>query len=667
VQQSVDFVITQVWRGTSADVLARCATVGEAAGSVTVASDLRQEIDEDLATLGKPGVSLDLIEALGRTLGDLLFPGDVTKLFQRALKLRGPQDRLRLRLLQFVLSAHENWHPGALPWEFADIREDDGVRPLLDHEGVSLVRHPVAASAARRLVTVERLRALSVLNSRVGGHAQLSDLQPAIGDPQLAPQLSISLQVAREATLDDLVTAARDLGGLDLFEYSGHGVGGGGGLVLHGSNGRMDARVEQRDLAVLQQAQIILLNACDTAAARAGAHSLAEGLVRDGVPVVVAMQFPIKDRVASQFGRGFGRALLEGKSVDRAVADGRAAVRLQNSRDPRTWLAPVVYTRTDDGAIFRPPFSPAEADRAVSVETAPTPVAIQERAPSVEVPPTAPRSTWDAAHEPVAILPGAGARALYDDRQRLLVASLDGTALVMQDATGRVLTRLPTGLDSPGELIVGQDRRLLMAVDGEAVSFLQLDAGAGWPASPFPIGLPDRGVRVLAFRSEGSGLAVVGGDATSTSVLRLNARGRALRPGPQAPVRATSAALLGRGLLLISDDGTRQLESAAAPRLETLLGSLPGKGWHRVDVDSSTPAGETVALLRAVDGGSELFVVDADGVRSAVFGTPPGTLQLVRSFAARSSGLVAVGTEDGVGVWSIEELPAWVSGKGVQR
>lgn len=671
MEQPVDFVITQVWRGTSADVLAQCASVGEAAAHVDVAAYVRQEIDAYVEALGQPDISLGLVESLGKELGDLLLPEPVRKLFLRARSLRGG-NRLRVRLLQFDRGGDgPTWNPAALPWEFADVRELDegGSRALLDLEGVSFVRHPVAASASRALVTRDELRVLTVLNSRVGGHAELLDLQPAIGDPQMAPSLRISSQVVskvvRNATLDDLETVARDMGGLDLFEYSGHGVEGGGGLLFHATGGQLHARVDEGDLAVLHQAQVqvVLLNACDTAAARDGSTNVAEALVRGGVPVVVAMQLPVRNRVASQFGRAFGRALLAGRSVDDAVADGRSAVKASN-RDPRTWLAPVVFTRTDDGVIFRADIAQEATAGAVPTVHVPAPAVAREVAPAAE---ERRRETWDAAHEPFAFIAGAGAGALYEDRRRLLVASLDGTALVVQDATGRTTARLPTGLDEPVTLIAGQDRRLLMAVDGDVASYVQLDPGPGWPASPSPIGISERVARVFAFRSEGSGLSVVVGGATTTRVLRLNARGRVLKPGPEVRAEAVSAALLGAGLVWISADGRLHTEAVASPRVEPLLSPLPRDGWHYVDVDSSTPAGETVALLRSVDGGTELFVVDAEGVRSAAFGTQPGRLQLVRSFAPQGSGLVALSAEDGVRVFDSSELPAWGPEKGVQR
>jgi hypothetical protein len=68
--------------------------------------------------------------------------------------------------------------------------------------------------------------------------------------------------------------------------------------------------------------RLAVFNACS--GSRHGKSSvfsgLAQSLVRSGVPVVVAMQFPISDAAAVTFTRAFYGALAKGENVERAAA-----------------------------------------------------------------------------------------------------------------------------------------------------------------------------------------------------------------------------------------------------------------------------------------------------------------------------------------------------------
>ncbi|TFV88053.1 CHAT domain-containing protein [Blastococcus sp. CT_GayMR20] len=673
--QSVDFVVTQAWRGTSVHVVAQCASVGDAEVEISVQS-MKAEIQAAVALLGETD-SFRAIGELGRRLGDVLLPrGEVRQLFRKAVDDRGPDDWVRLRLVQVVPRGEEDW-PRHLPWEFAMLAERNAVSTwLLDEDRVALVRHPLSNSAPRSLVAHSELRVLSVLNGKVSGHRELGGLEPAIAGNS-APGVAVVSKVLREATSEDLDDAVDELRRIDIFEFSGHGSDGGAGLVFHGKGRRGAAILDERDLKGLRRdVQVMLLNACDTAAAREGAQSLAETLARSRVPVVVAMQLPVANGVAQHFGRAFATALLTGLSVDQAVSAGRTAVR--RDEDPRAWLTPVVYTRTADGVLLaraqyeggQPGSSaPVTGESSPPAEIPPSaqPVSPAEVPPSAEpvsTAETAPAVTWDTDRQPFASVTHPGPVALFEARGRLLVASLEDTAIVLRDADGRVAQRLPTSLDRPVALLAGQDRRLLMAVGDDAVSYVQLDPGPGWPATPLPVGLPAINLRVLAFRASGTGLALAVAEPSSTRVLRLSARGRLLDAGQPIGGPAVSAALADDGLLSVSTDGTILSDgpSGAVPgRLGALLGSLPRDGWQGVDVDRGAPGGETIALVRSTAGGAELFVVDAAGVRSAVLGVPVHRVQLVRALAPQASvGLVATWTPEGVHVWPLADLEPYL-------
>jgi hypothetical protein len=67
-------------------------------------------------------------------------------------------------------------------------------------------------------------------------------------------------------------------------------------------------------------------------------------LLDNGVPAVVAMQFPIGDVAAIAFGAGLHRALARGEDVRRAVVEGRLAI-LDEIPGSLQWITPALFLR----------------------------------------------------------------------------------------------------------------------------------------------------------------------------------------------------------------------------------------------------------------------------------------------------------------------------------
>jgi hypothetical protein len=121
-----------------------------------------------------------------------------------------------------------------------------------------------------------------------------------------------------------------------------------------------------------------VLNACEGARAPADPTrptfaGVATCLVDEGVPAVVAMQFPISDRAASAFGLGLHRALADGEDVARAVVAGRQAIR-DDIPGTLQWITPALFLR-------QPPVMETAAR-----EAAPALPAITTRVREVEAP-----------------------------------------------------------------------------------------------------------------------------------------------------------------------------------------------------------------------------------------------------------------------------------------
>jgi CHAT domain-containing protein len=106
--------------------------------------------------------------------------------------------------------------------------------------------------------------------------------------------------------------------------------------------------------------RLVVVNACDGArSSRADPFAgVAQSLVQQGVPAVIAMQFEISDDAARIFAGEFYTALANGYPVDTALVEARTALYVR--RLGAEWGTPVLFMRAPDGHIFDvEPNSPA--------------------------------------------------------------------------------------------------------------------------------------------------------------------------------------------------------------------------------------------------------------------------------------------------------------------
>jgi hypothetical protein len=73
-------------------------------------------------------------------------------------------------------------------------------------------------------------------------------------------------------------------------------------------------------------------------------------LVAAGLTAIVAMQFPVSDLAAIEFGRTLYQQLGKKASLDAAVAEARSAVAALGSGE---WATPAVFLRCGDGWLWQ--------------------------------------------------------------------------------------------------------------------------------------------------------------------------------------------------------------------------------------------------------------------------------------------------------------------------
>ena len=80
---------------------------------------------------------------------------------------------------------------------------------------------------------------------------------------------------------------------------------------------------------------------------------VAQHLVLQGLPAVIAMQFEITDQAAITLAQAFYEALVTGQPLEAAITRGRQMIDSQNP-GTREYGLPVFYLNTVDGTLFSP-------------------------------------------------------------------------------------------------------------------------------------------------------------------------------------------------------------------------------------------------------------------------------------------------------------------------
>ncbi|MBN1642961.1 MAG: SUMF1/EgtB/PvdO family nonheme iron enzyme [Anaerolineae bacterium] len=298
---------------------------------------------------------------LGAALYGAAFGGEVDVCFRRSLDLaraRGHGLRVRLRL------AHDVPELAALPWELLYVPALD--RFLVLSERTPLVRYLPVSEPVVPLDVPPPLHLLAV-----------------VSDPRDLPSLRVErewwglqrslrpLQASGQIALHRLDPPTLPTLGAHLHAHTVH--------VLHFiGHGRYDPATDQGILAFEGQAseadcvpadtlgmllhdhapfRLAFLNACQGAQGAADDiyAGVAQRLVRQGIPAVIAMRAPVGDVSAIALAQTFYRALADSGAID--VALNRARIAVAALRQDAEWATPVLMSRCQENRLFRLPRS----------------------------------------------------------------------------------------------------------------------------------------------------------------------------------------------------------------------------------------------------------------------------------------------------------------------
>ena len=298
----------------------------------------------------------DRLRRVGRMLFDTLFRGGnrsaeglLRQALARAMSRSDEGLRIRLRL--------EDAAAAALPWEL--LFDPEGTGFLATSPRTALVRFLDVPQPIRRLLTPTPLDMLVVIPAGSG-------LDTARERAQLQQILDRFHETVRVHWLEGQVTRqalAERLAELDpsMVHFIGHAQFIGKRTVVRlvddeGETDWLDHETFGLFFRARPQLKLVLLNACQSAAASTTDRmvGLAQQLVAQGLPAVIAMQYAIRDEDAIVFSRAFYHELFVGAErgrVDLAISRARNQLAIQRPGD-RAVGTPVLFMRAPEGLLF---------------------------------------------------------------------------------------------------------------------------------------------------------------------------------------------------------------------------------------------------------------------------------------------------------------------------
>lgn len=313
-----------------------------------------KKIREEMAQNFK--LEIKTLKEIGAALFEALLQPAIRGQYDKSLGMAYAQNaylRIKLRIDAPDLAGY--------PWEYMF----DGKRTkefLALHKRISVTRFLAIREPVPNVSLKPPLKILVIIPSPIdklyadlGVEKEKNLLNEAL--QKLERMGIVQLRFLDQATLKGLARELRRK--VDVIHFIGHGAYSeslGGCLVFENELGESELINIDRLGKLLEgnPIRLVVLNACQTAQTSDSDISMgvAQGLVRIGVPAVIAMQFRILDESAIDFTREFYTTLADTFQVDRAVSEARQNMFINLESGRIDWGIPVLFMRKDDGILF---------------------------------------------------------------------------------------------------------------------------------------------------------------------------------------------------------------------------------------------------------------------------------------------------------------------------
>jgi hypothetical protein len=294
------------------------------------------------------------LKDFGAKLYNAVFQSELRETLLRSISLTSTQGaglRLRLRLTDAPELAD-------LPWEF--LYDDRRSRFLAQSRRTPLVRYLDLPDPPYPLTVDGPLRLLVMVSSPTAYPKLDVEQEWCLLNEALTEQLAEG-QVIVERLKANMGMLRQRLRreAFHIIHFIGHGYFRSdwrtGVLVMEDADGRPHEVTGEEFGGLLNEydpTRLAVLNACEGARNDASDPfaGVAQSLIQQGLPAVVAMQYEITDDAAVILARELYGAIADGLQLEAALAEARGAIR--DEGNPTEWGTPVLYSRAPDGRLF---------------------------------------------------------------------------------------------------------------------------------------------------------------------------------------------------------------------------------------------------------------------------------------------------------------------------
>ncbi|HKP81173.1 MAG TPA: CHAT domain-containing protein [Pyrinomonadaceae bacterium] len=298
-----------------------------------------------------PAARLDRITAFGSRLYQKVFTADVARVWSEHKEA----SEFSVLCIRIASDASEL---ESIPWETLFDGEDfiaTGARSTVsrlprDVQPLSVL--PAVPAPLRMLALISSPLDLPD-HSRLQMEREQEILLEAINDPSGQGRLRADFE--EEAKLEILESSLETP--YQILHFSGHGISpaAGGGLLLEDARGNSRPTSVPEVMHSLQRGErslrLVVLSGCQTARTLeiAGLRDMARGLLRRGIPAVIAMQFSISDKAGLKFAEVFYSRIAAGRPVELAIHAARRTLMLSDDFYLKAdALAPVLLVANGD-------------------------------------------------------------------------------------------------------------------------------------------------------------------------------------------------------------------------------------------------------------------------------------------------------------------------------